>query len=93
MRTVKTIGIVVAIYVAALSIDLAVASSTPDYQGGVTLLVILGSLGFLSPKVGYRWFDCFFALIPFYGIFYIFRIAHRVAFLPGRDWPERPVAL
>jgi hypothetical protein len=93
MRTIKTIAIVVSMYVAALAIDLVAASSSPDYQGGVTLLVILITLAFLAPKVGYRWFDCLFALIPFYGIFFIFKIAHRVAFLPGRDWVERPVAL
>jgi hypothetical protein len=91
MRIIKSVVIVVAIYIAAIMIDLAVASSSPDYQGGVTFLVILGFLGFLAPKVGYRWFDCFFALIPFYGVFFIFKIAHRVAILPARDWAERPV--
>ena len=69
--------------------ELVMASSSPDYQGGITVLVILGILGFLAPKVGYRWFDCFFAAIPFYGIFFIFRIGHRIAFLPERDWSER----
>ena len=92
MRLFKTIGIVVAVYIAAIVVDLAVASSSPDYQGGVTLLVILTFLGVLAPKVGYRWFDCFFALIPFYGIFFIFRIAHRLAYLPERDWSERQLA-
>jgi hypothetical protein len=43
----------------------------------------------MAPKVGYRWFDCFFAAIPFYGIFFIFRIANRVAFLPEIDWSQR----
>lgn len=93
MRIVKTIAIVVAIYFLALVIDLAVAFNSPEYQGGVTVLVILGSLGVLAPKVGYRWFDCFFALIPVYGIFFIFRIAHRLAYLPERDWSERQFAL
>jgi hypothetical protein len=93
MRTLKTIGLVIGMYLAASVIDLIVASGSPDYQGGMTVLVILGFLAFLAPKVGYRWFDCLFALIPFYGIFFIFKIAHRVAFLPGRDWAERPVAL
>jgi hypothetical protein len=93
MRTLKTIGLVIGMYAAALILDVIVASGSPDYQGGVTFLVILGVLGFLAPKVGYRWFDCFFALIPFYGIFFIFKIAHRVAILPARDWAERPVNL
>lgn len=89
MRVFKTIGIVVGMYAAALLAEVLVAGVTPDYEGGVTLLVMLGFLGYLSPKVGYRGFDCFFALIPIYGIIYVFRIAYRVAFLPGRDWSER----
>lgn len=89
MRTFKTIGIVIGIYVAALVVDVIVASGSTDYQGGMTVLVLLGFLAFMTPKVGYRWFDCFFAAIPFYGIFFIFRIAHRIAFLPERDWSER----
>jgi hypothetical protein len=89
MRTFKTIGIVLGIYIAAFVVDVMVASGSPDYQGGVTVLVILGLLAVLAPKVGYRWFDCFLAAIPFYGIFFIFRIAHRIAFLPERDWSER----
>jgi hypothetical protein len=91
MRLIKTIGLVIGVYILAIAIDLVFASSSSEYQGGVTFLVILGFLGFLAPKVGYRWFDCFFALIPFYGIFFIFKIAHRVAFLPNRDWAELPV--
>jgi hypothetical protein len=89
MRIFKTIAIVVGMYSAALLAEVVVAGITPDYEGGVTLLVMLGFLGYLSPKVGYRGFDCFFALIPIYGIIYVFRIAYRVAFLPGRDWSER----
>jgi hypothetical protein len=89
MRTFKTIGIVFGIYIASFVLDIAVASGTPEYQGGITAISILGFLAFLAPKVGYRWFDCFFAAIPFYGIFFIFRIAHRIAFLPQREWSER----
>ena len=89
MRVFKTIGIVIGIYAAALIAEVIMASSSPDYEGGITILVILGILGFLTPKVGYRWFDCFFAAIPIYGIFFIFRIAHRIAFLPNMDWTER----
>ena len=89
MRTFKTIGIVIGIYVAALVVDVIVASGSTDYQGGMTVLVLLGFLAFMAPKVGYRWFDCFFAAIPIYGLFFIFRIAHRLAFLPNKDWTER----
>lgn len=89
MRTFKTIGIVVGIYIAAFVVEIIFAVSNPDYQGGVTILVLLGLLAFMAPKVGYRWFDCFFAVIPLYGIFFIFRVAHRIAYLPDVDWPQR----
>lgn len=89
MRVVKTILIVVSVYAVAMIAEVVMATSSPEYQGGITFIVILGFLAFLAPRVGYRWFDCFFAVIPFYGIFFIFRIAHRLAFLPERDWAER----
>lgn len=89
MRILKTLGLVLAMYVIAIFADGVIAGVTPDYEGGVTLLVILITLGYMSPKVGYRWFDCFTALIPVYGIIYVFRIAYRAAYLPARDWSER----
>jgi hypothetical protein len=89
MRIFKTILIVIGIYAVALTTDLAMALNSPDYEGGVSVIVVIGFLAVLAPKVGYRWFDCFFAAIPFYGIFFIFRIAHRIAYLPERDWSER----
>jgi uncharacterized protein YacL len=89
MRTFKTIGIVLGIYIAAFVVEVLMAVSSPDYQGGITVIVILSLLGFMAPKVGYRWFDCFFAAIPLYGIFFIFRIANRIAFLPEIDWSQR----
>jgi hypothetical protein len=89
MRIFKTIAIVVGIYLAAMIMEIVMASSSPDYEGGIGILVILAILGFMAPKVGYRWFDCFFAAIPFYGIFFIFRIANRIAFLPEIGWSQR----
>lgn len=89
MRIFKTIGIVIGIYAAALVVELIVTSGSPESGGGVSVLVILGLLAFMATKVGYRWFDCFFAAIPFYGIFFIFRIAHRIAHLPEIDWSQR----
>jgi hypothetical protein len=89
MRIFKTIAIVVGIYLAAMIMEIVMASSSPDYEGGIGVLVILAILGFMAPKVGYRWFDCFFAAIPFYGIFFIFRIANRIAFLPEIGWSQR----
>jgi hypothetical protein len=89
MRTLKTIGIVIGIYITAIVMEIIMASSSPDYEGGIAVIVILTLLGFMAPKVGYRWFDCFFALIPIYGIFFIFRIANRIANLPQTDWSQR----
>ena len=89
MRVFKTIGIVIGIYAVAMIAEVIMASGSPDYQGGITVVVILAILGFLAPKVGYRWFDCFFAAIPIYGVIFIFRIAHRIAFLPNKDWADR----
>ena len=88
MRIIKTIAIVVGIYAAALAMEILMAFSSPEYEGGIAILVILAFLGFMAPKVGYRWFDCFFAAIPIYGIFFIFRIANRIAFLPEVDWAQ-----
>ena len=89
MRIFKTIAIVVGIYLAAMTMEIVMASSSPDYEGGIGILVILAILGFMASKVGYRWFDCFFAAIPLYGIFFIFRIANRIAFLPEISWSQR----
>ena len=89
MRVFKTILIVIGLYAAALFMEFVMVASSPDYEGGIIVVVILLFLAFMSPRVGYRWFDCFFAAIPFFGIFFIFRIAHRIAFLPERDWSER----
>ena len=89
MRTLKTIGIVIGIYIAAIVMEVIMASSSSDYEGGIGAIVILTLLGFMAPKVGYRWFDCFFVLIPIYGIFFIFRVANRIANLPQTDWSQR----
>ena len=89
MRTLKTIGIVIGIYITAIVMEVIMASSSSDYEGGIGAIVILTLLGFMAPKVGYRWFDCFFALIPIYGIFFIFRIANRIANLPQIEWSQR----
>jgi hypothetical protein len=86
MRTFKTIAIVIGIYSAAIVLEVIMASSSSEYEGGIGAIVILAFLGFMAPKVGYRWFDCFLAAIPFYGIFFVFRLAHRVANLPNVEW-------
>jgi len=89
MRNFKTIGIVIGIYAIAIIVEVVMAFSWPSYEGGLSFFAIITCLGVLAPKVGYRWFDCFFAVIPFYGIFFIFRLAHRAANLPNVDWEQR----
>lgn len=89
MRLVKTIVLVAGMYLASFIAEVIMVTASPEYEGGVSVLVILGLLALMAPKVGYRWFDCFFAAIPFYGIFFIFRLAYRLALLPERDWSER----
>ena len=91
MRKLKTVGLVLAMYAIALVMELVMVKGSADYEGGIGLLVILLILGIVGPKVGYRWFDCFFAMIPIYGIFFIFRLAYRLANLPYVDWKIREI--
>ncbi|GII46285.1 hypothetical protein Psi02_27090 [Planotetraspora silvatica] len=48
-------------------------------------------LALVARMVSYRARDCLFYLIPFYGV-YVFSITilWRFAYLPARDWPQRP---
>lgn len=89
MRIFKTIGIVIGIYLTMMIAEVGMALNSPDYEGGISFLVVLGIMAALAPRVGYRWLDCFFAVIPIYGIVFVFRVAHRTAFLPNKDWSER----
>lgn len=91
MRKIKTVGLVLIMYAIALLMELIMVSGSADYEGGISLLVILMTLGIVGPKVGYRWFDCLFAMIPIYGIFFIFRLAYRLANLPNTDWKLREI--
>jgi hypothetical protein len=91
MRKIKTVSFVLAMYAIALVMELIMVTGSADYEGGMSFLVILASLGIAGSKVGYRWFDCFFAMIPIYGIFFIFRIAYRLAYLPNVDWKLREI--
>lgn len=52
-------------------------------------LVGLVIIGILCRQVGYRWFDAFFALIPFYGVYFIIMILWRASVLPHRYWKLR----
>jgi hypothetical protein len=50
---------------------------------------MLAYFALLAVRVSYRWFDCFFLLIPFYGIVWAIKIAWRVVNLPRKDGPLR----
>ncbi len=89
MRILKTLALVLGLYLIAFFGEMLMAISSTDYEGGISVVLILSFLAFMAPKVGYRWFDCFFAAIPVYGIFFIFRICHRIANLPEIDWSQR----
>ncbi len=52
-------------------------------------LITLSLLAVLSTKVGYRWFDAFFGLIPFYGAYFVGKILWRASVLPHRYWSIR----
>ncbi len=65
-------------------------SNATDTITGVSWVGYLVAYALLARRVSYRWFDTFFQLIPFYGVFWQFRIAWRLAYLPHRDWQVRP---
>lgn len=60
-----------------------------EIQNAIQLAVLVLLTGLVATRVSYRWFDGLIALVPLCGIFWIFRIAWRVAYLPFRDWPPR----
>lgn len=53
---------------------------------GIGRIVSLTYLSWLGTRVGYRWFDALFALIPFYNFYYLGKILWRNANLPHRYW-------
>jgi len=50
MRVFKTIAIVIGIYVAAMAMEIIMASSSPEYQGGISVIVILIFLGVMGSE-------------------------------------------
>jgi hypothetical protein len=54
------------------------------------VICLLVAYTFAARKVSYRWFDTFFLLVPIYSIFWMIKIAYRLAFLPNKDWAPRP---
>jgi hypothetical protein len=52
----------------------------------VPALLALAILAVMCSRVGYRWFDALFALIPVYSLLFVVKILWRVASLPARYW-------
>lgn len=52
MRTLKTIGIVVGIYIAAVVMEVIMASSSSEYEGGIGAIVVLAFLDSWRLKSG-----------------------------------------
>ena len=50
MRIFKTIAIVIGMYATAMILEIVMAISSPDYEGGISVIVILTVLGFMAPK-------------------------------------------
>ena len=92
LRVLLTILFWIGAYLVAGLIGLA--SSGGGSQGsnagsGLGTLLLLAEYAWLARKVSYRWFDCLFAMIPFYGLFWMLRIMWRIAYLPFADWTPR----
>ena len=95
MRVLKTVSIVIGSFIFSViisfvaSLALGGSDSAQQTAGGLTYIAMFAYWGFLATKVGYRWWDFLFGIIPFYGAFWVFRIAYRIAFLPNCDWSLR----
>ena len=90
MRKLKTLGIIIGLYLVVILLSALLYFVNPGISDasveGFGIIIFLILIGTLAKKVGYRWFDCFFIFIPFYGLFWLFRIAYRIAYLPNTDW-------
>jgi hypothetical protein len=64
-----------------------------DVIRAVVLAIYLVTYAIPARKVGFRWTDTFFQLIPVYGIIWQFRVVHRLVYLPHIDWTPRPEAV
>jgi hypothetical protein len=67
-----------------------VAEDRDRWPVWVAPVVLSGLLWFVTPLVSYRRRDALCGLIPFYNIWFVARIAWRLAYLPHRDWDPRP---
>jgi hypothetical protein len=74
--------------VGVLGLSFVVSLDSTEIEG-IARLISLGVIIHLSTKTGYRWFDGFLSLVPFFGAYYIGRTLWRASCLPHRYWTER----
>ncbi len=55
---------------------------------GLVVLVVV--YGFLATRVSLPWYYALWLLVPFVGLYALWKISWRVAYLPWRDWALRP---
>lgn len=58
-----------------------------DWYG---FLVVVLVYSFLATRVSLRWYYVGWFLVPIVGIYALWKISWRVAYLPWRDWDLRP---
>jgi hypothetical protein len=93
LRVLLTILLWIGAYLLAGLVGLAASGSDAQVSStgsGTGTLLLLAEYAWLARKVSYRWFDVLFAMIPFYGFFWMLRIMWRIAYLPFADWTPRP---
>jgi hypothetical protein len=90
-KSVRILFVVAGLFVlnvAVLGISLLSDEISTNIDG-ISRIVVLSLMMYLSTKVGYRWFDGLLSAVPFYGVFYIGRTLWRASVLPHRYWTIR----
>jgi hypothetical protein len=85
----KFVGLTAAWFGGLAALTYALAGDllhVPQRAALLVSLVALVALGVVATRVGYRWFDALFALIPIYGVCFQIKLLWRLAALPGRYW-------
>jgi hypothetical protein len=97
-RILLTVVLAVVLLLAPVTLaDTLLGAPAPSDESGIALnwtqmtaLVFqVPVFAFIATRVSYRWFDCFFLLIPIYGVVWAVRMLWRLSLLPYRDWPPR----
>ena len=93
LRALLTVLLLLGVYLLEFIVIVVAAWMGAESEvalNAIGALVVLVAYAWLATKVSYRWFDCFFLLIPIYGLIWTIKIAWKVASLPYRDWAPRP---